>query len=609
MPAYSGKTSTVYQIDRFLGGGTEGKVYTLLNQPDAVAKIFESTYRTPDREKKLLALQQNPVPAAGCFPQDVLYDNGNFVGYTMPMATGNSIDLVRSDQFDPQFGNPYTLEFRVETAIALCDVFLAVHKAGYIIGDLNATNILIEVDPSSANYGKVVLIDVDSFHIDNSMRCVVARPEYAPPELIPLIPKLATAPLPTFTGETDCFGLAVHIFWLLMVVNPFQNAKMNPLAKMPSDTDAILQGLTPFFVRHPDFGMPIAAQPLSILSADMHSIFYQAFVTGLKAPKNRPNINQLHDALVDFLAYVSANGTTQLLSPQQNPNWLQSMPRPQQLPLPGATPVTRPIAQQQAVARPAPQTPPPLITPPTRLAQPPPTAKPMPKQVSPTFFHPAQPPMFYPAMPSYSGFRSRLRGDFFMYFSNTLLPRFTGWRERRRFHDNHDDLEHQAASYKATRERLFERRQEKLLRNNLRKLKKAIQPLDAQWEEFEIQIAMMKTEVNASDGVTQAQKQAKLNELDQETAIKITDSRGRKRELDLAKIQRDREAICTKANVRIGKALALVESLHKTFGYRKDIYLRSLNRKQGTNPIELQWDITPKVVYLWNPANRPPYYD
>jgi len=635
VPDFTNPNGTIYSTIKQLGNpGSEGTAYTLAGHPNSVAKILNLAYRTNDREAKLQFLLKKQFSSNICAPQDILYKNNQFTGFVMPFAAGTPIDMMRSHNAT----HVPLMDVRVEIAIRLCDIFLAVHQAGLAIGDLNAGNILVVDNTSLPDYGRVTLIDFDSVHINAQMRTVVARPEYAPPEVIPLLKEdtnarkkvngklpllLETTPNSPISPETDNFGLAVHIFWLLMMCHPFKNAKLpSKQVKMPDYTEAIMKGITPFFTSNNNFKIPPYAQPLSLLSKEMNDIFCRAFVDSRTKPKSRPTSLELKVSLENYLQYIRGNNTASTPPPViqnlRNPMPPQMHhPAPMRRPAPLSTvaPVTaRPLPPQlQSLVHPSPPAtlppPPPIVAVPTVVLPPP----------NPYFYYPAQVPLYKPTVPSYSGFCTYFGGDFIMFFSNTILPYLTGWYDRRKYKDVYDDLNRQADTYKITRERLFERRQERLLRCNLRNLKRAVGFLDEKWLEFGRRIGAMTAEVQGNHLIDQATKNAELDRIKHTTSISFTDGKGRRYTLNLTSIQKDRRKICDKANIIIGRSLQRVQALQKTFDYQLEIYLRALNRNQKSNLIHKTLDIQPNttrqappqqnLVYDWNPDNIPPYYN
>ena len=168
------------------------------------------------------------------WPIDIVTQNGDFVGYVMPIIKNTeSINCLYSDKYVS------TLSERITIAKNLCAAINSIHEANQVCGDLNPNNIRIDI-----NSARVTLVDTDSYHItekDGSKvyRCEVGLPEYLPKEIQVKMKNgsnLSTAPLPTFTKETDNFALAVHIFALLMNgCHPFA-CSTNKIARLSSNS-------------------------------------------------------------------------------------------------------------------------------------------------------------------------------------------------------------------------------------------------------------------------------------------------------------------------------------------------------------------------------------
>ena len=187
-----------------------------------VAKIW----RVPNRERaiKLIATIKNtPVPISArqniryCWPQDVLTDGKNIVGYIMPAVNTNEFrqsqeffnETLRKDT-ETTLGVTITEKTLVTAARDLCAAVAEIHAAGHVIGDVNEKNILINSD------GTVRIVDIDAIQIydpetSETHRCTVGRDEYTPPRL-----QGQSLDLVDRTQDDDCFGLAVMIFKLMM---------------------------------------------------------------------------------------------------------------------------------------------------------------------------------------------------------------------------------------------------------------------------------------------------------------------------------------------------------------------------------------------------------
>jgi len=321
MPTFTGKTGNSYTIiEPALGKGGEGSVYSVSGKPNYVVKVFLEKNRTETRHRKLLAMLSTPLTASALdqitWPVDVVYQNGQFVGYVMPAIKNNEdLNVLYSS-------NKYscTLSEKIIIAKNLCAAINSVHEAGQVCGDLNPKN--IGVDPQSA---KITLVDTDSYHITEKngsrvYRCEVGLPEYLPREIQEKMKNgntLSTAPLPTFSKYTDLFALAVHVFALLMNgCHPFAcaiNNKENignlsasrPSVTAPQPIDNICTGFFPFYTKKSGITTPIYAPPFEMLPKSLRALFIRAFVDGHNDPTRRPDCVEWFNALTEMQNHLS----------------------------------------------------------------------------------------------------------------------------------------------------------------------------------------------------------------------------------------------------------------------------------------------------------------
>lgn len=319
--AYIGSKGDTYVIETPpLGKGGEGSIYRLKGKPNLVLKIFNPDKRNETRHKKLLAMIKTPLSPNAMkqvtWPVDVVYENGAFVGYVMPL-------LKRVEDLNVMYSDKYicTLSERITIAKNLCAAVNAVHLAGQVCGDLNPKN--IGVDPNTAI---ITLVDTDSYHITESngsrtYRCEVGLPEYLAKEIQDKLhdnkgKDLRTLPLPTFTKETDLFALAVHIFALLMNgCHPFASAVDNkynigklsqskPSIVNPQPVENIRNCFFPFYEKRVGYITPQYAPDFSVLPKSIQDMFVKAFVDGGKNPKLRPSTENWYVALEEFEKHI-----------------------------------------------------------------------------------------------------------------------------------------------------------------------------------------------------------------------------------------------------------------------------------------------------------------
>ena len=232
------------QLDVKLGDGGEGEVYAVAGNAKQAAKIWRPSNpaNISIRFKKVRIMMQNrPVVLNGggslfirqhtpfAWPEDVLYDNGEGVGFLMPkIDTGSFREIFR--YYHPLEQKELELERNAEyerqdfllMARNLAETVGWIHQAGYVIGDINEKNVLAN------DQAQVVIIDCDSMQVENSdtnetYLCTVGRPEYMPPW---------SALGAKRTANDDRFGLAVFIFKLMMRgLHPYQISSTRPETK------------------------------------------------------------------------------------------------------------------------------------------------------------------------------------------------------------------------------------------------------------------------------------------------------------------------------------------------------------------------------------------
>jgi hypothetical protein len=181
----------------------------------------------------------------------------------------------------PQFDRRYLLR----TAHNLAAALAALHRSGYVAGDLNESNVL--VTPAAL----VTLIDTDSFQVREERGgkqiihpCPVGKPEYTPPEL-------QGKPLDEIIRQPDhdAFGLAVLIFQLLMEgSHPFRAQWLASGDPPPLET-RIANGAYPY-VQSPAYPVrpPKNALGIETLHPWVAELLRRSFVDGHLDPRWRP---------------------------------------------------------------------------------------------------------------------------------------------------------------------------------------------------------------------------------------------------------------------------------------------------------------------------------
>ncbi len=282
--------------DRIAGGG-EGVIYTVDGITDIVAKIYKEP--TPLRASKLQVMLANPPTdpmrpshISIAWPNDAILNAwGNCIGFLMPyIDPKRTIKLAKLyNPLDRQKTIPtFNWQYLLRTASNLACTLEALHKANYVVGDLNESNVLV------SRSALVTLVDCDSMQVPypgGVFRCSVGKPEYTPPEL-------QGKNFSQFdrTPHQDTFGLAVLIFLLLMEgSHPFQQV-WHGTGTPPSLQEHIQAG------RFPYAGMlghepPPQALPWTTLPLLVRDLLLRCFVDGYRDPTLRPTAGEWHRVL------------------------------------------------------------------------------------------------------------------------------------------------------------------------------------------------------------------------------------------------------------------------------------------------------------------------
>jgi WD40 repeat protein len=290
------------ELGHLAGAGGEAQIFSVKDNPRQVAKIYHKPNVT--RTAKLRAMLASP-PSAGldspnhvsiAWPQDLVYDLTNHcVGFLMPsINTTTNLELSKLyhplDRRDNAPG--FNWKYLIHTARNLAGVLNVLHSRGYVVGDLNESNLLV------GKTALVTLVDCDSMQVQAGsgstariFRCQVGKPEYTPPEL-----QGSNFNEVLRTPAHDNFGLAVLVFLLLMEgVHPFQ-VRWSGEGDPPSIAEAIAQGFCPYLPES-TVKPPLFALPFNILPPNLQKLFWHCFGEGQQDLNLRPSAAAWFEAL------------------------------------------------------------------------------------------------------------------------------------------------------------------------------------------------------------------------------------------------------------------------------------------------------------------------
>jgi serine/threonine protein kinase len=285
-------------LSQEVGRGGEATVYRVAGRLNLLAKIYTPSPRPnyPDKLEWMIGHPpENPTRAQShpslAWPYGPLYDspgkNRRLTGYLMPYIQGavqilEILNPRRRRILLPRFNRRYLHR----TARNLAAALSALHRCGYVAGDLNESNIL--VTPSAL----VTLIDTDSFQVIQRgdsrpviYPCPVGKLEYTPAELQgQALDKVYRKP------EHDAFSLAVLIFQLLGEGNHPFRAQWLGSGEPPPIEARIKLGAFPYTSVPGSLVKPPKGAPnFNLLHPSVSELLRRCFIDGHEEPKNRPN--------------------------------------------------------------------------------------------------------------------------------------------------------------------------------------------------------------------------------------------------------------------------------------------------------------------------------
>jgi DNA-binding helix-hairpin-helix protein with protein kinase domain len=294
-----GKDQEIALEGPLLGRGGEASIYAVPGRTDLAAKIYHNP--TEEQAGKLAAMLAAPPVApprrgqhvAIAWPIGRLLEPGDeqrVIGYLMPRV--EDAHLIW-EVYNPGVRRSLYPHFHqgslLRAARNLAAVVRTLHECGYVVGDLNESNVLVDAQ------GLVTLVDVDSFQVpgrDRLHRCRVGRPEYTPPEW----QGAAFAEIDR-SPEDDAFALAVLIFQLLMQgVHPF--AGTSTAGEPDSLAARIAAGHWPYaWGRVGPIQPSPHAPPWFALPPSVQELVRRCFEDAHAEPELRPSAGQWQHAL------------------------------------------------------------------------------------------------------------------------------------------------------------------------------------------------------------------------------------------------------------------------------------------------------------------------
>ena len=263
-------------LGKKLGSGGEGDVYEILpSHSKIVAKIYHKPLEAQKQEKLLLMVKgcNDELKSISAWPVDVLHarEGGPVVGFLMPKISDyEPVHKVYGPTHRKEHFPHADWRFLVRTAKNLAAAFFVIHKFGYVIGDVNEGNILVNDEAC------VRLIDCDSFQVRTNNRlyyCEVGVAQFTPPEI-----QNSKNFKMERTANHDNFGLSILFFQLLFFGrHPFSGVYAGK-EDMPLDK-AIAEFRFAYGKNSPlkSISPPPNSVGLSVVPNDVAGLFERAF--------------------------------------------------------------------------------------------------------------------------------------------------------------------------------------------------------------------------------------------------------------------------------------------------------------------------------------------
>ncbi len=313
----SGKTGEIINLGNKIAKGGEGTIFDVTNPGNSLCfKLYLEKLRTEEREKKLKYMCANAPAELShkrfllCWPLDVIYCNGEFVGYIMEKAFIESQAPYHLclPEIPEKLGSVWSARFkrgttegdinRLKLCLNIAAAVARIHQSHkYVLVDLKPQNLLVTTD------GKVSLIDLDSLQISDGksifFKAPVSTPEYSPPEAKAILN--SGKPIPE---SWDSFSLGVLIYEILCGIHPFAATADAPYHEVNTISEKIEKQLSPLTCDKKVFKIiPPPHQVFDLHSDNLKNLLRQIFAGTFNNGTTRPNVELIGKTLYDEIGY------------------------------------------------------------------------------------------------------------------------------------------------------------------------------------------------------------------------------------------------------------------------------------------------------------------
>jgi len=299
--------STPVQVVRGLGSGSQGQVYEVAVQNEALALKWylpSCIARDPHLERRLAESIRTTAPNQHfLWPIALLHPTADSLplvrcrpagfGYLMPLRPAGYVAAVEHIAGRIAF----SLGEALRAAFHLAEAFHALHSKGLCYKDISLGNLFLE--PGS---GRILICDNDNVDVDGrDLGSVLGTPGFMAPEILMRQAKPG--------ADSDLFSLAVLIFRLLTRHDPLKGKLELAIRCLDEPARRRLYGEDPVFIFDPDDARnrpdpelhQAALVTWPLYPSDLQALFLQTFVAGLKAPSRRALTGQWQEVLARSL--------------------------------------------------------------------------------------------------------------------------------------------------------------------------------------------------------------------------------------------------------------------------------------------------------------------
>lgn len=317
MDIYDG-TGKSRQLGEKIGGGGQGDVYLVHDEPNKVVKIFHQDKLNQKGEefREKIEAQKEMKEIANhsniAWPRILVFNKeAQCIGYAMKKVEGIALTkLAHPMLYQKHFTDLDRIQI-VKMLLKLLNIINFLHKNNVYIGDLNLENIIC--NPKTF---EPYLIDADSYQIQKGNKiyyCPVGRPEMTPIEHHGKDFREITR-----TVESDIFSLAIIMFQCLMLGrHPYDNiGGGNPIENLrngsfPYGKGGVRPGYEGAIPKGDWYNI------WSHLTYKVKGLFIQTLKDGVNQPSQRASIPDWQDALETYLYVMDRGSHTKEMRPKE----------------------------------------------------------------------------------------------------------------------------------------------------------------------------------------------------------------------------------------------------------------------------------------------------